>query len=125
MKKNKNISREEARKNIKTIPERVYREIIGEDEAVLIVYLFDSHYSFNHAPGKKPDEKFIAYVDDKGIDLNIPLVGYAIGIPPIENDPGGFYSKGDYDLEEDEFDGQDCLDEDSIVPDDSNESSYQ
>ena len=30
------------------------------------------------------------------------VVGYALGFPPIENDPGGEYMQGDYDLNLDE-----------------------
>jgi hypothetical protein len=120
--KNKpSLTKDEARKEIKTIPERVYRESMGEDEAVLIVYLFDSHYSFIHEFGKD-DSEFKEYVEEHNIDLNIPMVGYAIGFPPIENDPGGIYVKGDYNLDEDEYtDEGEYSDEDSSLPVDSQE----
>ena len=74
-------------------------EGMNEEEAVLIVYLFDSHYSFNNEPGKDSPE-FKEYVEKQNIDLNVPLVGYAIGFPPIENDPGGIYVQGDYNLDD-------------------------
>ncbi len=121
-KKDPSISREAARKTIKTIPERVYREKMGEDEAVLIIYLFDSHYSFNCEKGKKEDDSdFNKYVKDNHINLDIPLVGYAIGFPPIENDPGGIYTRGDYDIKEDEPFDEEYSNEDSPLPSDSNE----
>ena len=113
------LTKDEARKEIKTIPERVYRERMSEDEAVLIIYLFDSHYSFNHESGKE-DLEFMDYVEKNDINLNVPLVGYAIGFPPIENDPGGIYVQGDYDLDEDEY-LDEYSDEDSSLPDDSQE----
>jgi len=123
-KRDPSISREAARKAIKTIPERVYRERMGEDEAILIIYLFDSHYSFNCEKGKGEDVEFVKYVKDNGINLDIPLVGYAIGFPPIENDPGGIYTRGDYDIKEDEPFDEESSDEDSVLPSDINEADY-
>ena len=120
-KRDPSISREAARKTIKTIPERVYREKMGEDEAVLIIYLFDSHYSFNCEKGKDEDLEFVKYVKDNDINLDIPLVGYAIGFPPIENDPGGIYTRGDYDIKEDEPFDEEYSNEDSPLPSDNNE----
>ena len=94
-----------ARKS-KTIPERYYREQMKETQGVLVIYLFDTNYVF-HKKGPKstdPETKniFDDYLDKQKIDLNIPLVGYALGFPPIENDPGGEYMQGDYDLNLDE-----------------------
>ncbi|WP_394390545.1 Z1 domain-containing protein [Shewanella woodyi] len=120
-KRKPSLTKKEARKEISTIPERVYREGMNEDEAVLIVYLFDSHYSFNNEPGKDNPE-FKEYVEKQNIDLNVPLVGYAIGFPPIENDPGGIYVQGDYNLDEDEYsDESEYSNEDSPLPIDSQE----
>lgn len=121
-KKKPSITKEEARKEIKTIPERVYRERMNENEAVLIIYLFDSHYSFNHEKDKKDDD-FQQYVKKHNIDLSIPLVGYAIGFPPIENDPGGVYVKGDYNIEEDELYEEEYSNDDTGLPEDSLEGS--
>jgi hypothetical protein len=36
------------------------------------------------------------------IDDKIPLIGYAIGFPPIDPDPGKHYKQGNYNIEEDE-----------------------
>ncbi|GAA6172024.1 hypothetical protein NBRC116592_16940 [Colwellia sp. KU-HH00111] len=121
-KKKPSLTAEEARKEINTIPERVYREEMGEDEAVLVIYLFDSKYSFNHEENKE-DLQFQEYVKANNIDLNIPLVGYAIGFPPIKNDPGGLYVKGDYDIKEDEPFEEDYSLEDSPLPDDIQEDN--
>lgn len=108
---------EEAKKNLpSTIPERVYRERIPENQGVLIVYLCDSHHSFNQVNSQ--DREFDEFVDREGYDLGIPLVGYAIGFPPIENDPGGEYVHGDYDLEVDEGGQGDVNDDDLSVPTD-------
>ena len=121
-KKLPSLTRGEARKKITTIPERVYRERMNEDEAVLVVYLFDAHYSFNQE-ANKVDSDFEEYVAKHNIDLNIPLVGYAIGFPPIKNDPGGIYVQGDYKLEEDEF-FEEVSDEDSVILNGIQEDSY-
>jgi len=113
-KRKSHLSEEEARKEIKTIPERVYRERMGDDEAVLIIYLFDSYYSFNQ---DKSDGDFNEYVKNNDIDLSIPLIGYAIGFPPIEDDPGGVYVQGDYAIE-DEYEDEAFSEEDSELPKD-------
>lgn len=111
-----NEAEEKARKV--TIPERAYREKIGEQKGLLIIYMFDSYYSFNQKTGQKDDE-FTKFVEDKEYNLDIPIIGYAIGFPPLENDPGGVYVKGDYDLSTDEeYSEEDFQPEDSVLPDD-------
>lgn len=121
-KKKPSLSNTEARKEIKTIPERVYREKMTEDEGILIIYLFDSKYSFNQEDGKE-DPIFQDYVNANNIDLDTPLVGYAIGFPPIQNDPGGYYVKGDYDISEDEPFEEDYSIDDSALPEDFQEEA--
>ena len=123
-KKKPSLSLEEARKEVKTIPERVYRERMSEDEAILIIYLFDSKYSFNQEEGKQ-DTGFEKYVEANHINLDTPLVGFAIGFPPIENDPGGYYVKGDYNIEEDEPYEEDYSIDDSALPEDFQDERLQ
>jgi hypothetical protein len=96
-------------------PERIYREKMPETEGVLLIYLFDSYYSFIQEKNN-PDPKFSAFVDKHDINLDIPLVGYALGIPPIKDAPGGVYMQGDYDLDMDAE--EDCNESDNQVPDD-------
>ncbi len=55
------------------------------------------------------------------IDLKIPLVGYALGFPPIENAPGGIYMEGDYQLDIDE-DDEDGIGDEAEVLSDENEN---
>ena len=98
------------------IPERVYREKMTDQEGLLVIYILDSHYVFRQDSG---DIKLKEMVINEGIDLNIPLIGYAIGFPPIEPDPGGVYVHGDYGFEEEEeFEFNEV---DSELPDDANE----
>lgn len=114
--KDKSLTKEEAEKKAqthKTIPERYYREKMSENEGLLMIYLFDSNYAFNQKFTNNKDPKknkelkrefkdFL--VDNKLTSLidNTPLVGYAIEFPPIENEIGGTYLQGDYDLDIDE-----------------------
>ena len=126
--KDDRLSNEEAhrkaREEFKTIPERYYREKMSETEGLLMIYLFDSRYSFNQLgvddkryPTLK--KEFNDYVVDSGLESVIkttPLVGYAIEFPPIKKDPGGTYLKGDYDIGED-ADGYDNEDEIEAIPD--------
>ncbi len=102
-----------------TIPERVYREKMTDQEGLLVIYILDSYYVFRQEKDKELDNDMQAFVEREGIDLNIPLIGYAIGFPPIEPDPGGVYVHGNYGFEEDEE--IEFNDEDSELPDDANE----
>jgi hypothetical protein len=118
--KNKAKNEEEAEELAKkvTIPERVYREKIKEHQGLLIIYAFDSYYSFKQEKGQEDDE-FTKFVEDNNYDLDIPIIGYALGFPPLENDPGGEYVKGDYDLSEDEeYPEEDVQPEDLGLPED-------
>ncbi|MBB6611780.1 Z1 domain-containing protein [Pontibacter sp. Tf4] len=103
-----------------TVPERVYRERMTEQEGLLVIYLFDAHYVFLQEKGSE-DPEFRKMVEDEGYDLDIPLVGYAIGFPPIKDDPGGIYMQGDYDLDTDDESGEEEAETDSEVPDDIKE----
>ena len=103
----------------KTIPERVYRNRIPQTEGTLIVYLFDSRYAFNQ-DRNPPDDEFNNLVQQEGYDLEIPIVGYAIGFPQIEPDPGREYVHGNYDLELEEEEQEETVEfeGDFAVPDD-------
>lgn len=100
------------------IPERVYREKMTDQEGLLVIYILDSYYVFLQENSKE-DSQLKAIVESEGIDLNTPLIGYAIGFPPIEPDPGGVYVHGNYGFEEeDEIEFNEV---DSELPDDANE----
>ena len=107
-KKHPELSLEDALKRVgKTVPERYFRERLHESQGILIIYMFDSVYAFNQDDKKQsqfPDlfHEFKNYIDQNDINVDLPLVGYAIGFPPIDRDPGGTYLQGDYDLDIDE-----------------------
>lgn len=100
------------------IPERVYREKMTDQEGLLVIYILDSYYVFLQENSKE-DSQLKAIVESEGIDLNTPLIGYAIGFPPIEPDPGGVYVHGNYGFEEEEE--IEFSEVDSELPDDANE----
>lgn len=95
--KEKNIPDYAKRALSVTVPERVYREIMPDDHALLVIYLMDLKTVFREGT---QDVEMDNMVIDNNIDTSIPLIGYAIGFPPISPDPGGEYVHGDYDLEE-------------------------
>jgi hypothetical protein len=90
-----------------TIPERVYRERMSDQNALILIYLLDAKHVFCRDEG---DSELAEIAQKEGIDWNIPLVGYAVGFPPIHPDPGVTYLKGDYDLADEDTDE---LDEDA------------
>jgi hypothetical protein len=105
--KDSSLSHEEAlikaESKFKNVPERYYRALMKEDQGLLVIYLFDPNYAFNQKgrglkDNLKPEFKNIMI--ERKIDPKVPLVGYAIEFPPLENDPGGVYLKGDYNLQE-------------------------
>ncbi len=104
--KKKGFPTEVALKKAKKVtkPERIYREKMSDQQGLLLIYLFDSKYVFNMEGGNKRPvedyEQFYNYVRDKDINIDIPLVGYAIGFPPMETDVGGVFMKGNYELDE-------------------------
>ncbi len=119
-KNNPDWSEEQINKKAEEVnfPERVYREKMTDQEGLLVIYILDSYYVFLQEKGKE-DSQLKTIVESEGIDLNIPLIGYAIGFPPIEPDPGGVYVHGNYgfdDEEEIEFN-----EADSELPDDAHE----
>jgi vacuolar-type H+-ATPase subunit F/Vma7 len=119
LKKNPDLSEEQAFEKAKktTIPERVYRERMSDQQGLLVIYLFDTGEVFRENDSEQ-NEKIKQMIADNNYDLKIPLVGYAIGFPPIEPDPGGIYIKGDYNIEDEDNN----IDEsDSEIPDDNNE----
>ena len=89
---------------VKRPPERVYREALNETEGVLIIYLFDTHYVFKPS-GDNGDDEYQSYVAANNLNLDTPLVGLALGFPPIQGNIGKDYLvREDYELEEFEDD---------------------
>lgn len=91
---------------IKSIPDKAYRRSMDEGEGVLMIYLIDPKSIFEPNQGEV-DEELLEYKTRNNIDMDTPLIGYALGFPHISEKIGGVYmtSKHQFDLEieEDEF----------------------
>lgn len=100
-----------------TKPERIYREKMNSNSGVLVIYLMDIREILNDK-----DEALKNLKISQGIDDTIPLIGYAIGFPPIssETDPGGYYMKGNYNIDEDEPETEE-FDEETLVANEDNQ----
>jgi hypothetical protein len=83
-------------------PEKIFRRSMTDEEGVLFIYLMDINAIFTDKKGA------IADVEDlkKSIDVNIPLIGYAIGIPEIDSNIGGNYLESTFHQVEDEVEDE-------------------
>ncbi len=84
-------------------PEKIFRKSMKEEEGLLIIYLMDLEAIFKHKDKEVPELKDLK----NSVDTNIPLIGYAIGIPEIDSNIGGNYLesifyKEEIDIEEEE-----------------------
>jgi ribosome-associated protein YbcJ (S4-like RNA binding protein) len=104
LKKKDNITIEKAREQVKasgvTYPERIYREKMSDENGLLLIYLQDLQHVFRQENGGDQELKKMA--EEGGFNLDIPLVGYALGFPPVFPDPGGEYAVGRYGIDEEE-----------------------
>jgi hypothetical protein len=87
------------------IPEKVYRRKMSSQEGVLVIYLLDTDKAFKNTKGQDINE--LSPIKDE-LDVTIPLVGYAFGIPPVgSSDLGNFLISKQYDSQffddDDEF----------------------
>jgi len=83
-----------------SVPEKVFREKMNDEQGLLVIYLMDLEEVFLQTKGKQ--DLYCDLVKKNNIDLNIPLIGYAFGFPPISPDPGGEYVHGNYEIENEE-----------------------
>jgi hypothetical protein len=68
----------------KKAPERVFREKMPPTDGLLVVFLMDLKAVFNN-------EILFDKAKNEGIDLVKPLIGFALGIPPIDSGLGEDY----------------------------------
>ena len=116
----KGLSQEAAslKASLLTKPERIYCECMSDETGIFLIYPMDLKKVFRE---DFTDPVLEELRQKRDIDTSIPLIGYAIGFPPIEPDPGGVYLRGDYGIDEeadeetaDEYDTE-TLDEDQGV----------
>lgn len=68
----------------KTLPEKLFREKMKDSDGLLVVFLIDTNEVFNSDDLKKKAQS-------ENINLQIPLLGFAVGIPPLKITFGGQY----------------------------------
>lgn len=68
----------------KSIPERVYREKMKDNEGLMVIYLMDPEAVFNSDELRKK-------ATNENIDMKTPIIGFALGIPPLQADIGEDY----------------------------------
>jgi len=78
------INDNKQKKNPGEPPEKYYRRMYNDTEGLVVVYIMDLKEVFNS------DELRKKAIDEQ-IDINTPLIGFAIGIPPLMADIGGNY----------------------------------
>lgn len=92
---------------IGTIPDKIYRQSMAETDGILMIYLIDPVRIFESSK-EEEDQKLLEYRDEKDIELNTPLIGYALGFPTVSGGIGGTYITSDHqyelEFEDDEFD---------------------
>jgi len=105
-KKYPELSDLEISKKVKStsVPEKAYRHKMSEKEGIVVIYLIDTKSIFE-SHGIEISE--LTRIRNT-IDTSVPLVGYAIGIPPINGDIGGTYLESlfhkDESLDDENFD---------------------
>jgi hypothetical protein len=78
------IEEEFKKKYNKNAPEKAFREKMKPTDGLLVVFLMDLTEVFK-------DDALKEKASNENIDLTIPLIGYAIGIPPIDAGLGEDY----------------------------------
>lgn len=68
----------------KNPPENVFREKMNDSDGLLVIFLMDLEAIFN-------DDELIKKANNENINLSTPLIGFAIGIPPLKANIAGEY----------------------------------
>ena len=68
-------------------PEKAYRQRMKDTDGILMIYLMDLQEVFINNKSNIPGLEELK----NSLNLDIPLIGYAIGIPPLNADIGGVY----------------------------------
>jgi len=95
--KNPDWSEEQLEREVKgkNVPEKAYRCSMTDKQGVLMIYLLDTAEVF--MSDGSPISGLESIRDD--LDLTVPLIGYAIGLPPLNGDIGGTYLQSKYHIE--------------------------
>jgi hypothetical protein len=96
--KDKNLSEEEAEKKAATVTmsDKAYRSVMDDTNGVLVIYLLDLQKVFEVDSGEI-DTELTDYKINNGFDnLNIPLIGFALGFPAVPDVDGDIYASRHY-----------------------------
>jgi hypothetical protein len=97
---NKKLSDEDAEKKAATVAmsDKAYRIAMDDTTGILVIYLLDLQKVFEVTAGQI-DQQLTEYKINNDLDnLNIPLIGYALGFPAVPDVDGDIYAaKHDYD----------------------------
>lgn len=106
------IEKEFKAKFNKNAPEKAFREKMKPTDGLLVVFLMDLREVFK-------GETLTKIAVDENIDLTIPLIGYAVGIPPIDAGLGENYLINVHikENEKNSLEEEDITDETNILED--------
>ena len=68
----------------KSLPNHIYVSAMNETDGLMVVYLMDLEHVYNSKDLKE-------IVENDNINLKIPLIGFAVAIPPLNESIGGDY----------------------------------
>lgn len=75
-----------------SIPDYVYRSAMDETTGILVIYLMDLQKVFEVNSGQI-DIELQTYRNNNGFnDMNLPLIGYALGFPTVNDVDGDIYA---------------------------------
>ncbi len=72
------------KKDLGAPPEKYYRQLYRDTEGLLVVYIIDLKEVYN-------SPELIEKSKKEQINLDIPIIGFALGIPPLSTNLGGNY----------------------------------
>ncbi len=88
-------------------PEKSFRRKMSSEEGVVLIYLIDLESIFIH--DKKENNELDSLKNS--VNTDIPLIGYAIGIPEVDPSIGGNYLESNFHKDESEKDDEDNCEE--------------
>lgn len=108
------LSESEIKEKVEKVdaPEKSFRKKMSEEEGVILIYLMDLDYIFVH--DKKENEELSELKNS--VNINIPLIGYAIGIPEIDPTIGGNYLESIFHKEYEEIEEDEEIEEIEEMP---------
>lgn len=92
-----------------SIPGWIFRKVRSNAQGLLLIYLMDMHDVFYN-------NELRAAAKAREINMDIPLIGFAVSFPEINDDPGAVYMANEYIREEE----TEIRNDDNEIPEDFN-----